>query len=468
MPAKYVLNSLDIGQGMCTFFEYYDSSGPDAAPRANALFDLGSTKSSKKAGPPTLNFLKDQIIKRKPPDGYIDVVFLSHKDGDHINLIGDLLKLLPKAGIGLVRYGGRFNWYKNREQNILTDLGKRTLDSKKNVKGFPIGHSSWDKAKNRFGDPIWEGHELAYRAYLLAANTPYKDDKIGDPEEKISARPDGDQANSKSLVIALYMGNICSVIGGDATFPTFQYINGFFTRFLVNNIMTLLPHHGSRKTTFGLPKTNAEVSDQARTVVRTYARRMRGRTVVASADTKHCHPSLETMNLFAEFTDQSKSWWSDSGLNKTHYSTAYLDIDFMTDEKIPNAYKTYQTSANVYSTLYYYQLTKPTFSYPPFGAPAKAPEMDIAFPEGMNWIYASPGEFFNTVLVGTSSNRLKETLAMLLREDFVPGGPLSEKPRDLPRAATTVSFRSARPGGARAAVALPRASSGFSRLASVA
>jgi hypothetical protein len=463
MPQKYILYSLDVGQGMSTFFEYYSNSDE---PKANALFDLGSTKSSKKAGPPTLNFLKDQIIKRKPPDGFIDVVFLSHKDGDHINLLGALLELVPKAGVGLVRYGGRYNWYKNRTQNILTDLAKRIGDPESRLKGFPIGHSNWDKKTQEFGIPIWMGS--SYSAFLLAANTPYKNELSGAPETSISLRPDGDQANSKSLVIALFMGDTCAIIGGDATYPTFQYINGFFGAKFNNNIMTLLPHHGSRKTTFGLSSTNAKASDEVRQVVKTYAGRMNGSTVVASADTKHAHPSLDIIDTFVAYTDKAKTWWSDPALNGFHYQTAYVDLDFDHSPKIPKEYTTLQTKQNIYSTLYYFNIRKTAFSYAPFVAPpATPPPTDTAFSEGMNWIYTSNSGSSATTLVGTSSNRLDTTLAMLLREDFVPGAPLPQAPRVIPPATATVSMRLPAAGVPRAAVAVPRASSAFSRLVSM-
>jgi hypothetical protein len=461
MPAKYVLYSLDVGQGMCTFFEYYTSSGTLAA---NAMFDLGSTKNSGKAGPPTLKFLKEQIIKRKEPNGYLDAVFVSHKDGDHVNMIGDLLELVPEAGVGLVRYGGRYSWYTGaKDKNILTDLGKRTGDPTYKLKGFPIGHSNWDSVRHEFGVPIWMGS--SYSAYLLAANTPYKDEKPGDPQEKISARPDGDQANSKSLVIVLFMGETCAMIGGDATFPTFQYINGFFDWSFDNSIMTLLPHHGSRRTTFGLSKTNASVDEETREVVRTYAKHMKGLTIVASADTKHSHPSLDIIDMFLPYTDQKKTWWSDPALNGFHYETAYIDLDL---PKIPKQYTTFQTSQNIYSTLYYYDIGASPFSYAPFKAPpATTPASDAAFSAGMNWIYSSNAGSPATTLVGTPSNRLDHTLSMLLRQDFVPGEPLPEEPRVPPPAAATVSIRLPAPGVARAAAATPRASSPFSRLVNV-
>jgi hypothetical protein len=463
MPNTYKLYSLDVGQGMCTYFECYGNSKDI---RFNLLFDLGSTKSSKKAGPPTINFLAEQIIKRKEPDGYIDAVFLSHKDADHINLLGDLLKKVPKARIGLVRYGGRTNWYKNRDKNILTDLGERTGDPDYRCKGFSIGHSYWNEMAKGFEIPIWQG--IGCNAFLLAANTPYKSETIGKPETSISLRPDGDQANSKSLVIALFLGDTLAVIGGDATFPTFQYITGFFDYKFNNNVMMLLPHHGSRKTTFGLSSTNAKISDDAQRLVETYARRMNGLTVVASADTKHAHPSLYTVETFVKFADKTKTWWSDDNLGGAHYETAYIDIDFATDKKVPKEYTTFQSLQNIYSTLYYFNARKVAFSYAPFKSPpATAAPTNVAFSEGMNFIYSSTAGSAATELVGSPSNRLKDTMRRMLRADFEAGEPVPLAPPAPPSPKVSVSIRRSARQDARKAVSPPRRSSSFSRLRTV-
>jgi hypothetical protein len=463
MPDKFLLYSLDVGQGMCTFFEHYNDK--DELKQV-ALFDVGSTKNRESAGLPTLNFLARRIIARNPPDGYLDILFISHKDADHVNLIRELLKLVPKAGIGMVRYGGRYSWYATKVgRNILTELGERTGAPNAYVKGFPVGRSEYNSVTGEFGLPVWPGTN--YDFYLLAANAPYKDEKVGTPEKDISQRPNGDQANSKSLVVAMQMGYTWSIISGDATFPTFQYINGIFSKQFLRNVMTLLPHHGSRKTTFGLSKTNGKISDQARLVVETFAARMAGQTIVASADTKHCHPSLETIDLFLKYTDQTTSWWSDPGLNQKHYVSAYVDMNFKSTKKIPATYLTYQTSQNVYSTLYYYALSKPTFSYSPFATPAEDPKFGYAFSKGMNWIYGSYSNSPATRLVGEPSGRKLDAVRLALLQ-AVPGtAVVTAPPRALPAAATTVTVRPPTHGAARAPATLPRRSSSFSHLVRV-
>src|ERR1043166_3824547 len=330
MPYKYVLMSVDVGQGMCTFFESLDSSNKVLG---NALIDFGSSNptSIKKLA---LDFLVERIKERSKPsdNGYLDIVLLSHKDKDHTNLIRELLDELPKATVGQVRYGGRKSWYKKSDGNILDKLGGRTKDADTCVKGFPIGHSNYNP---QIGDwaPIFSSY--GYSLYLIAANTPCNQEKVGDPETKIPEQPDGNQVNCKSLVVMLAMGRTKTVVGGDATFPTFQYVNGFFNKEFTNNVMTLLPHHGSRRTTFGLGLASEDISDENRKVVDTYAKRMNGKTVVASADvTSHNHPSLETIDVFREYTDDTKTWWLDPRLGTAHYLTAYIDPSFAAKHKI--------------------------------------------------------------------------------------------------------------------------------------
>lgn len=474
MAGKYILYSLDVGQGMGTFVTYYDSND---VLTAIALFDIGSSHNKWKIEESVVDFLAEKIIERSSPDpdGYLDAMFISHKDSDHVNLIQQLLDKVPDATIGQVRYSGRYSWYKKSAGNILDELNKRVKNKKGKASGFPIGHSYWYPKEGVFKNPIWQSDGNKVVAYLLAVNTPYKDEVVGDPETDISARPDGDQANSKSLVVALSMNDTWAIISGDATYPTFQYICGFFKVQFGANIMTLLPHHGSRKTTFGLPSTDAEISKEAKKVVNTFAKNMNGLTVVASADTMHSHPSLETIELFLPYTDQKYSWWPDPNLGSFHYVTVRIDIDIENedDELLWKIYTTYQTAKNVYSTLYFdsFYAANPPFTYPPYKVIVTSkkrkmnPTPSFSPAEGKNWVYYSNGTVAGTELKGEDSGRLSALTKMLLQRE-----PIGLPPEALPAPAPlvpTVSVRQAMQGQPRPAIAAPRAASAFSRLVRV-
>ncbi|MFZ2407685.1 MAG: hypothetical protein WAW41_21340, partial [Methylobacter sp.] len=77
---------LDVGQGMGTFVEIYDTSG---ALISTLLFDLGSLNNKVSAGGPSVQYLVDKLKSMADPT--IELLVLSHKDGDHVNLIEDLL-----------------------------------------------------------------------------------------------------------------------------------------------------------------------------------------------------------------------------------------------------------------------------------------------------------------------------------------------------------------------------------------
>ncbi|MHA6195683.1 ComEC/Rec2 family competence protein [Pseudomonas wadenswilerensis] len=427
MSSHFRLYSLDVGQGMSTLFAVYDTAGNITAL---ALFDLGSLGKRDVAGPSTLEFLKKMALLRESPNGRIDAVFISHKDGDHINLffgsesgkdpLEGLLRLLPDMTIGVCRYGGRYSWYAGtatvdkKSQNLLTLIKARTADPDNDVKGFPVGASSV-LVEGGVG-PLWGGAD--YVVFLVAANAPYNGEAIGTAEDKISDKPNGDQANSKSLVLVVGVeagGTMYkAIIGGDATFPTFQYINYLVEGTGKDVYMTLLPHHGSRKTTFGLPSKSKPISDEARGVVETYARLMSGKTVVASADTgsNYGHPSMETSQLFLQYADTSKTWWTDPLVgNGRHFTTAYIDYALNPGTYNYTGMKTVLTTQNLYSTRYYdgAVLSSPMVAYAPFVAFDTLPyNSNFAFAPGMNWIYTLLPQAMGFLIDfrGVSSNRL--------------------------------------------------------------
>lgn len=465
MSSHFRVFSLDVGQGMSTLFAVYDKDGKVTCL---ALFDLGSSHNSKTAGHPTLEFLKNMALQRESPKGRIDAVFISHKDKDHVSLLygsetaGDpllgLLQLLPEMSIGRVRYGGRYSWYdgiatvKKKSVNILTLLKARTFLPDFDVRGFPVGASSFRDDFNE--GRLWGGEDFG--VFLLAANTPYKTEAIGTAEDDISKKPDGDQANSKSLVLvlAVNVGKIyyCSVIGGDATFPTFQYINSYLDGTIPNCYMVLLPHHGSRRTTFGLGTKDAVISDINRDVVKTYAQRMAGKTVIASADIvqRYGHPSLETSQLFLDYAEPT-AWWSDPLVgNGRHFTTTNIDYALEPGLYDQRGFKTILTTQNLYSTLYYdsTKVSSPMVAYSPYtGFTAPPYSAGSAFSAGMNWIYTLLPQPMGFLIDfrGVTSNRLPsdDSLTVCKTEDLLathtfvyrPGGAMTEQASAAPGAA---------------------------------
>ncbi|NNJ16061.1 hypothetical protein CSV86_012885 [Pseudomonas putida CSV86] len=443
------LYCLDVGQGMCTYFEGYDEEHDVIA---NALFDLGSTKSRRRAGKPTIQFLKQQIIERSDDGkGYLDAVFLSHKDADHINLIRGLLAELPEMKIGWIFHSGRYSWYAGKKTaNVLGELGKRTPDASTHVLNFAVGTSSFPSGNPQQWHSIW-GNETV-NAYVIAVNTPMSDTKQGEHVDVAYAahdEPDGNLANSTSLGIYLQMYNVGAVIFGDATFSTFQFVNRHFLErevWLSSSFMLQAPHHGSRSTTFGLKLSDALITDQAAQVVKTFASLTYGATIIVSADTSHDHPSLDTINAFLQFADHRGPWWADDSVKPNHLVSTYFDVPLSSTQGALNTNYTYQTDQNYYTTLYWGRETKKgNFSFPP-AKTVTAPT--TAFAEGMNWGYEITAESSvdqrNIKFVGFSSNRL-------------PKNPrqLAEAFAALPLAGEVAAAHQAAPVPPRPATALP-------------
>lgn len=400
---------LDVGQGMCTYFEEYDDTNTIIA---NALFDLGSTKSKKVAGIPTVTFLVGQIQARDPAgNGRLDIVFVSHKDADHINLFWSLLAALPNMTIGEVVYSGRKEWYSGSLGNVLQALANRTANPNTQLRTYAVGESSYRYSPM---PSVWSSGGYT-KAWLIAINTSLSAGNIGKQATSVysSAKPNGDLANSTSLGIYLQMFDVGAVIFGDATFSTFQFVNQLFTSkgvTLPTTITLQAPHHGSRLTTFGLTSTNAAISTQANLVVNTFAKQISANTVVVSADTSHCHPSLQTIETFTQYA-ASTTWWSETAIAPNHYVSVFFDLP---GSKQAKRYlnRTYQTSQNFYTTLYFaLNTTKGNFSYPPMTA---VPAPTTSSSEGMNWMYWVKGDANGRQSIdfwGTPSNRLRPTVA---------------------------------------------------------
>ncbi|GLO12423.1 hypothetical protein PPUJ20028_10040 [Pseudomonas putida] len=420
---------LDVGQGMSTFFEEYDASGTIVA---NALFDLGSNKNKVRAGKPARAFLAKQILANTggvTGSGYLNAVFLSHKDSDHINMILELLEELPYMEIGKVFYSGSYNWYMDGGINVLTELGKRTTSSDKDVMGFPIAYTGLKGPTQADWTPLWGTTHAV--AYVIAVNTV----SSGSSTSIGSYTPNGDVANSTSLGIYLQVFNVGAVIFGDATYTTFEFVNNLFHTFTFKLDCTFAlqaPHHGSRKTTFGLKVSTDPITLPQAQVVNTFAYLMGAATVVVSADTLHKHPSLQTIDAFVTYADNTNSWWYDPLIPPYHYTTTYFDAAYSLTLPTPYGISTYQTRQNFYTTLYHSLYGTPwNFSFAPL---ATATPLTGVPSEGMNWFYQ----------VDSKSTRSPDTITMT----GVPSGRLPETAVELER--LFVDARASRTAGRQA------------------
>ncbi|MFK0312748.1 hypothetical protein ACIQUF_16115 [Pseudomonas sp. NPDC090233] len=390
------LYCMDVGQGMCTYFEELEPDGAGGEKVvANALFDLGSSKMKKQAGVPTVDFLVDRIeANSQNGKPHLNAVFLSHSDTDHINLISNLLTKLQNLSIGEVFYSGRKDWYFKNGRNVLNQLQEKTTGESR-VQKLLIGATSLSAEDPDDWEPLWGTETENAFAYVIACNTLRGEPiKKGEEASLLTSKPDGDAANATSLCIYLKMFNIGAVILGDATYTTFQFIGTELSDkniWLTESFMIQAPHHGSRKTTFDAGPNDA-VSKQNSQVIDNVAFLLNGSSVVASAGNKHTHPSLETLNYFLKYSYKGHPWWKEEILGDGHFVTTYIDIPLYILGLAPNDYVTYQTSENLYTTQYRFEPIKNhgfisdiSFKYPPYEEVTLIPQGPFA--EGMNWIY---------------------------------------------------------------------------------
>jgi hypothetical protein len=382
-----VVNVLDVGQGQGTFVEIYSTGG---TLTNTLLFDLGSAKGSTTAGLPSINYIADKVALMATPK--IDYMSLSHKDRDHVNLLVKLitainLKIAPKElEIGMVRYGGVKEWYSN---NLIKELEKICPD----VDSLSLRHTCYKPPST--WTPIWLKNDVY--VYILLANIPTDDVDVGAMDELGDDKPDSELANSVSIISSIWWNNNQFFINGDATFVTFQESNKIFK--LVPNFqepkMVTLPHHGSRKTTFGLSSSTEDASKEATAVVETFAKKISAKTVTSSAEIfgSYHHPSYDVMTSFNKFADQVTNWYSDPNLDKNrHYVTAYLDNTMTNSKKatLSGVYSSFETTMNVYSTLYCVPdyvggyLAPPTN---PVGSGTKFKKPQPVFSLGVQWGY---------------------------------------------------------------------------------
>lgn len=387
MATSYInVVTLDVGQGSCGFVEIYGTGNKLVN---TMLFDLGSMHNKDTAGIAAVTYIYNQLKSMALP-AKIGLLVLSHKDADHINLLEELLdKFKPKTEliIDMVRFGGRDNWYPS-------DLMKKLANYCGDIGGFSIGESGY---KSGDWEDFWEGNDV--QAFLLVANTPMGAETSGDAMTDMEDKPSGERVNAKSAVCSVYYKGCSFIMTGDATFTTIEECNVILNGLKLDYVqMMTLPHHAARKTTFGLPKSSADISLGAQQIVDTFAGIINAKTLIASADTMHHHPSLTVIDTFAKYADKKTTWYSDPHLTgNTHLITAFIDLSLEFPDKTKpklnlfSPYMTFVTGINVYSTLYCYKVlgNLGSFSWPPT---AKLASPDYTsnlgnFPYGGNWTY---------------------------------------------------------------------------------
>lgn len=366
-----IINVADVGQGQCTFVEIYDDS---AKLVQTLLFDCGTDKSSTQTEN-NLKYIAGKVKAMETPA--FDCIFFSHSDNDHISLTARLLKLcLPKKpAIKKVIYGGNFDQYEKDEVNILNVLVEQGYCTSDEIISPKTYHSNYDPDEAKYTGTLWENSDATLKVYSLVCNVLSSRGKWK-PGEDVPARSSAVAKNTVSLVAGLYYAGSSYIICGDATKGTMgavlKRMNG--ASVFGKNIMTTLPHHGSR-TTAGLNAKSRTASVNARKVVAGFADLLASNTITVSAYALHSHPSLDLINIFEPgLTTPALRDARLKGEN-VHYMTANIDITLSYETKKAgrkrgmshtaptNEDTSYESSDNTFTTRYYESPPPAIFSY---------------------------------------------------------------------------------------------------------
>lgn len=365
-----IVTVVDVGQGQCTFVEIYDDDGMAPTLQQTLLFDCGSDKRSTQTHT-NLDYIVNRIVNMATPT--IDCIFFSHSDNDHISLMWYLLREIQNEleedqtlVISKVIYCGTFARYTKRRRNILNYILNQGLCEEDNMLAPDSNHSDYDPLTRAYYAFLWQSTDEDVVVRAMVANV-----ISGDPDwDLYDADLPVDSAealNRVSLVATLYYGNRSYVICGDATndtmSATIKRFNNAPQAMFAGNIMTTLPHHGSRITGYAVQGAQ-QASLRAMLIVRGFADLLKSETITVSAYRKHSHPSLYLMTDF--IPTHLRPLIRDPRLQQAnaHRVTANIDFDLMNGNGVvirQDDDQSFETTVNTFSTNYYigYQ----TFSY---------------------------------------------------------------------------------------------------------
>lgn len=345
---------LDVGQGQCTFAAIYNTSNTKIVE--TLLFDCGSDKKSDDTEI-NLDAVAAMILTMDTPA--IDCIVFSHSDKDHISLTYYLLEQISKTTKPIVKnvwFGGSWANYTKYSFNILDYLVSGGFCGLGDINTTNADYTSYDKSSDSYSTHFWTTDTGEIAIFPIASNV-VSDDPDWDDDDDIGTQKTAEERNRVSIVCGLYYNRTCVVICGDATSKTMAAIGSLMygTSKFDDNMMTTLPHHGSRATGFAV-KSGQVASTENIKIVDTFATVTKSQTITISAYEKHRHPSLELMNRF--IPTETTPMIGDPRLNeaRSHRVTAYFDV-LLTNSSGMKMYQnivySFETQINTFSTRYY-------------------------------------------------------------------------------------------------------------------
>lgn len=242
----------DVGQGDCTHIE---AGEPSTDNWQIFLIDFGFKPGDYPGESPsqsTLIVLVDRIteisIERGKNKPYLDHLFITHSDGDHWNMLANLVTGTDENGdnlweakwpddttleIGKITYGGEESEYRNK------GYGWDTIKNACRTPVLPLGPAAHDEMLiDETVTPSWPYLNGELKIYLIGANIPTRASR--DP-------------NLKSVMLLIEFKGRKLILLGDGEAGKFyeNYLEGWYpedSNFL-NCTAVKLGHHGSRSGT---------------------------------------------------------------------------------------------------------------------------------------------------------------------------------------------------------------------------
>lgn len=350
---------VDVGQGQCTFVEIYDRSSKPKLIHT-LLFDCGTDKDSTQTYK-NLDYIAKKALEKNVPG--FDCIIFSHSDNDHISLAKYVLDKIwetTKPTVDEVIYGGNYDKYEKKGENILEYIEDEGFCDSDKIYSMNSNATNYVKTSKSYGDNLWHSTDNSVYVYGIVANV-LSDDPDWDDNDATIQTKTAEAKNRVSIICGLYYANSSYVICGDATKKTMGAVNNLFsggTAVFNQNLMTTLPHHGSRATAFGVPSTKG-ASAAAKLVVTTFSGILKSQTLTASSFEKHSHPSLELMNCF--IPTAAAPFLRDPRLKEknAHRIVANIDIK-LTQPKgwsLLKSYYSFDTTTCTFGTRYSQSMT---------------------------------------------------------------------------------------------------------------
>jgi hypothetical protein len=312
MAALAKLVALYCGQGMAHLLEIYnDGKVKDAADHL-VLVDFGGNK---KPGANAVDYvvakLGAQRAAMRPPT--IDLMILSHQDGDHLNLLGPLGIGLKNQGIkftlGTVYAGGHaweesniktVNTFVHQAENWKDTTPRKLFNSI--VKSFEPSRCDYDGAsKIDDAQVLGEfGFDFEIKVRVAVAQLP--------PVSKVKS----DICNGTSAVIVIENGKESIVLPGDATYQTLHFVNEkLYDSWTKANLKPLIPpvtalevpHHGAICTSVQGYDPQGATAEFDFDIIKRFAGFLAAKEIFASAGLKtiYGHPVKEVLDKFKPY-----------------------------------------------------------------------------------------------------------------------------------------------------------------------